>query len=73
MQHRREYHFCISKLHSYKVVINIMTKIGSPNVPSSQAAERGKKNYQGKKKKTMKVTFYIKDSSRQERKEEGTM
>lgn len=50
-----------------------MTKIGSPNVPSSQAAERGKKNYQGKKKKTMKVTFYIKDSSRQERKEEGTM
>lgn len=49
-----------------------MTKIGSPNVPSSQAAERGKKNYQGKKK-NMKVTFYIKDSSRQERKEEGTM
>lgn len=72
MQHRREYHFCISKLHSYKVVINIMTKIGSPNVPSSQAAERGKKNYQGKKK-NMKVTFYIKDSSGQERKEEGTM
>lgn len=33
----------------------------------------GKKNYQGKKKKTMKVTFYIKDSSGQERKEEGTM
>lgn len=32
----------------------------------------GKKITRGKKK-TMKVTFYIKDSSGQERKEEGTM